>query len=61
MLPEDHETGSLNIKILKSYAKSNKGLTTLVIIGILTMLVWQAMKTSASIVLQIWCEDPSDD
>lgn len=46
---------------MKAYIKFNKGLTTLVLIAIAAMLIWMSMKTSASIILQLWCSDPSDN
>jgi len=47
--------------MLKNYIKTNKGLTTLIVISLFMFLGWIASRTASSIILEQWTDNPSDD
>jgi hypothetical protein len=59
MLPEDQEQGSLNAQVLKQFIDLNGGVFKFAVFIIVCLLFFIGVKTYASILIQLWCEEPS--
>lgn len=58
MLPEDQQTGEVDMKIFKEYIKLNGGYFDFAFLICLAMILWIILTTASSIVMEKWCEDP---
>lgn len=61
MIPEDKETGNVSWAVLKQFIKLSGGWFKFVFIVGFSMLLHITAKTIASILIQIWCQNPSDN
>lgn len=58
MLPEDHVVGKVDFNIFREYIDLNGGLIRFALLVTMAMLFWVIFTTSASVVMEHWCEDP---
>ena len=59
MLPEDQEEGSLNAHVLKQFIELNGGIFKFAVFIVVCLLCFIGVKTFASILIQLWCDEPS--
>ena len=60
ILPEDHQEGTVDSKVVSNFIKLNGGYFKFVLVLVLVVIGYVASRTMGSIVIQLWCQNPSD-
>jgi ATP-binding cassette, subfamily C (CFTR/MRP), member 1 len=60
VLPEEHDEGAVEGKLLWEMVKMCGGILKFGLAAILSLFFYMLSKTGASIMVQLWCNDPSE-
>ena len=61
MIPEDKEQGNVKSSVLKQFINLNGGLFKFLFTLVFSLACHITAKIIASILIQVWCQNPSED